>query len=80
MRMTSSLYKPGNSVAEVSCDGVVGAIGGTYIKFVGTAIEYCIVSDLVRGEGRVDIQLTILDEEIFIECGCHFKFVIADHD
>ena len=51
---------------------------GTYIELVTTAVENGVVSDLVGGEGRMDIQLTVLDEKVVFRCGGHFKFVVAD--
>ena len=50
----------------------------TYIELVATAVENSVVSDLVGGEGRMDIQLTVLNEKIIFRGGGHFKFVVAD--
>lgn len=50
----------------------------TYIELVATAVENSVVSDLVGGESRMDIQLTVLDKKIVFRSGCHFKFVVAD--
>ena len=55
-----------------------GTIRDTYTEFVTATVEYRILSDLVRGESRVNIQLTVLDEEILFRCSGHFKFVVAD--
>ena len=55
-----------------------GSNRGTYIEAIATVVEYRIVSDLVRGEGGVDIQLTVLDKKVLVECSGHFKFVVAD--
>lgn len=54
----------------------MGAIG-TYIEFVATAVENGVASDLIRGEGRVNIQLTVSNEKVLVERGCHFKFVVT---
>lgn len=51
---------------------------GTCIELVATTIENRVVSDLVRGEGGADIQLTVLNEEVLVKFGGHFKFVVSD--
>ena len=57
-----------------------GVTGDTYTELVTTTVEYRIFSDLVRGEGRVNIQLTVLDEYIPFGCSRHFKFVVTDRE
>jgi hypothetical protein len=55
-----------HQVRLCNCAGTIGAIG-THVELVATTIEYRIVSDLVRGEGRVDIQLTVLNKKVLVE-------------
>jgi len=59
-------------------EGDGGGNRDTYIELVATAVENSVVPDLVGGEGRIDVQLAVLDEKIIFRSGCHFKFVVAD--
>ena len=43
-----------------------GKQGDAYTQVVSVTIEDRIISNLVRGEGRSDIQLTVLDEKIIL--------------
>lgn len=40
---------------------------GAYIELVSSAVENGFASDFLRGEGGMDIQLTVLDEKILVK-------------
>ena len=79
MRMTLSSCNPGSNVTRVYyVEGGTVRASGTHIERVVSTVENCVGTYFVRGEGRANIQLAVLNKEILVKRGRHFKFVVTE--